>query len=315
MKLFLFEFATCGEDVDDSIAVEGLAMFQSLYNGFSKLCDVLAFVREEYSYLKLPIDRLDSIEMWLEDSDLFLIVAPEDEGTLLKLTSLAEKYSFNLGSSSKAIAITSDKWKLYKKLKGKVQVPKTSKRPLGERFVVKPRTSCGGSGVHLASELPRGYIAQEYIEGIALSVSLMVGHDVLPFSVNEQILRNFAYIGAVVPARVGEDVMREVEEEAVRAVECIRVLHGYVGVDVVYSDQPYVIEVNARFTTPGILFDQVYGISAAELIWNNVFGDVEKDVKRVKGRTAVARYKMVKGSCKGSAIARVGNICLSAERI
>ncbi|MEM1577298.1 MAG: ATP-grasp domain-containing protein [Archaeoglobaceae archaeon] len=297
MSLFLFEFATCGEKVVDSIAVEGLAMFKTLYNGFRRHCEVKAFVREEFSPLGFPTDKLERIENWLENCDSFLIVAPEDEFILLSLTKKAEKYCENLGSSSKAIAITSDKWRLYKKLKGRVLVPKTSKRPLGEKFIVKPRVSCGGEGIGFGKEVKKGFIAQEFISGKALSVSLVVKDDIEVVSVNEQILEHFRYKGAIVPARIDEKTAIEVCEEAINAVEAIKGLNGYVGVDLVYADQPYVIEINARITTPVVAFERAYGVNVADMI----LGDFEYSGFR--------RQKIEKGDFE-DCIAKVGSVAL-----
>ncbi len=115
MKLFLFEFATCGEKIEDSIAVEGLAMFKSAFDGFRNYYEITGFVRPEFAGLfPLPVDSVESMEKYLEESDAFLIVAPEDDFLLYNLTRKAEKHAENLGSSSKAIAVTSDKWELYK---------------------------------------------------------------------------------------------------------------------------------------------------------------------------------------------------------
>lgn len=267
MKLFLFEFATCGGDLPDQIAVEGVAMFKTLFKGFSNYFDIVGFVNGRFkNYFELPEGKIEDIEIYLEQSDAFLIVAPEDDYTLLKLTKKAEKYCENLGSSSKAIAITSDKWKLYKKLKRKVLMPKTSKKELGERFLIKPRVSCGGDGIRFASEIPKGYIAQEFIKGENLSVSIVVSEEIRPISVNEQIIENFRYKGAVVPARIAKDEANEVCETAMDAVEAIKGLNGYVGVDIVYSDQPYVIEINARITTPCVAFDRAYGMNVVDRI-------------------------------------------------
>jgi len=276
MKLFLFEFATCGEKIDDSIAVEGLAMFKSLYTGFKRIFEINSFVREEFQKdFQLPYGDLSKIAEYAENSDLFLIVAPEDDDTLFRLTKLCEKFCFNLGSSSKAIQIVADKWRLYKKLKGKVNMPKTSKKVLESKFVIKPRKSCGGEGIQFSDYVPNDYIAQEYIEGKNLSVSIIAGDCPEVVSINEQILNGFKYSGAVIPARIEGDVAFEVAEEALKAVECIRGLRGYVGVDIVYSNIPYVIEINARLTTPSIAFEQVYQISSAEMIYKGLFENLE----------------------------------------
>ncbi|MFN3384345.1 MAG: ATP-grasp domain-containing protein [Archaeoglobaceae archaeon] len=267
MKLFLFEFATCGDEVPEQIAVEGLAMFKTLLKGFSKHFEISSFVKSEFKdYFNLPDGKIDEIESYLEKADAFLIVAPEDDYTLLRLTEKAEKFCENLGSSSKAIAVTSDKWKLYKKLKNRVLMPKTSKKELGGSFLIKPRVSCGGEGIRFSSEVPKGYIAQEFVKGENLSVSLIVGDEIRAVSVNEQLIEDFRYKGAIVPARISKERAIEVCEIAMNAVEAIKGLNGYVGVDVVYSDQPYVIEVNARITTPCIAFEKAYATNVADMI-------------------------------------------------
>lgn len=298
MKLFLFEYATCGDRVPEQIAVEGVAMFKTLLRGFSRHFEVLGFVRDEFrSYFQLPVGKIEDFESYLERSDAFLIVAPEDGYTLLRLTEKAEKYCENLGSSSKAIAVTSDKWKLYKKLKRKVLMPKTSKKELGNEFLIKPRVSCGGEGIKFSSEVPKGYIAQEFVRGDNLSVSLIVEDEIRVLSVNEQLIENFRYSGAIVPARISDEIAIEVCEAAIEAVGAIKGLNGYVGVDVVYSDQPYVIEVNARITTPCIAFEKAYGKNVADMI----MGENPEGVVR--------RQKIEKGHFE-DCVARVGDYAL-----
>lgn len=298
MKLFLFEFATCGGIVGDSVAVEGLAMFKTLYSGFRKHCEVCSFVREDFSYLGLPVGRMEEIENWLENCDSFLIVAPEDDFLLLNLTRKAEKYAENLGSSSKAIEVTSDKWRLYKKIKRRAMVPKTSKKPLKEKFIVKPRVSCAGEGIEFSEEVKDGFIAQEFIPGVPLSVSLLVGDEIEAVSVNEQILENFRYKGAVVPARIDYRTALEVCNEAIAAAEAVNGLRGYVGVDLIYADQPYVIEINARITTPVIAFENAYGVNVADMI----LGDFEFPEE-------FRRQKIEKGNFE-EFFAKVGSVAL-----
>ncbi|MEM0203146.1 MAG: ATP-grasp domain-containing protein [Archaeoglobaceae archaeon] len=298
MKLFLFEFATCGDEVPEQIAVEGVAMFKTLLAGFSKHFEVIGFVRGKFKdHFDLPEGKLDEIESYLEKADSFLIVAPEDDYTLLNLTKKAEKYCENLGSSSKAIAVTSDKWRLYKRLRRKVLMPKTSKKNLGDSFLVKPRVSCGGEGIRFSSEVPKGYIAQEFVNGKNLSVSLIVSDEIRAVSVNEQLIKDFRYNGAIVPARISEREAMEVCEVAMDAVEAIKGLNGYVGVDVVYSDQPYVIEVNARITTPCVAFERAYAINVADMI----LGESPKGIIR--------RQKIEKGSFEDG-FAKVGGYAL-----
>ncbi len=271
MKVFLFEFATCFGDLPAEIAVEGLGMFKSLYEGFTEFCDVVSFIGlDGVDFDVISFDCDDKFVCHLERSDFALVIAPETDWNLLKLTRLVEERGVpNLGSSSKAIEITSDKWLLYKKLKGKVNMPETSLKPIDPPFIVKPRVSCGGDGIRIADNVPDGYIAQKFVKGTDLSVSLMVGDSTEVLSVNKQIIESFRYRGAVVPFEFREDVI----ETALKVAESIKGLFGYVGVDMILSnDDVFVVDVNARITTPSILFRDVYGINLAKLLVRNYEG-------------------------------------------
>ena len=274
-KLFIYEHGVCGEKIPDEIAIEGVAMFKSLLS-FGKHFDLVSFVREDFSSV-FPFGS-GSFRECLEICDKAIVVAPEDDFTLLNLTKEIERADVeNLGSSSKAIEITSDKWKTFKKIKDKVATPKTSLKPLDCEYVVKPRVSCGGSGIRIGGEVPEGFLAQELIMGKPLSVSLYVDEEIKVLSINEQILETFSYKGGIVPAEYNRDVV----DAAISSVESIDGLRGYVGVDIILSDQPFVIEINARLTTPVIVFEHVYGMSYADMVWNFMMGrDVEIKPKR-----------------------------------
>ncbi len=258
-SLFIYEHGVCTEKLPESIAVEGIAMFKSMMN-FGKYYNLISFVRDEFSGI-FPFKN-SSFEECLENSDKALIIAPENEMILLNLTRKIEKYGVeNLGSSSRAIGITSDKWKLYRKLRSKVNMPETSKRELAGRYIVKPRVSCGGDGIVHGGRVKDGFIAQEYIDGKNISLSLFVGNDIHVLSINRQILSNFEYRGAVLP----ENAEKETIDEAINAVSAISGLNGYVGVDMIQAEVPYVIEVNARLTTPFVAFEMAYGMSYADM--------------------------------------------------
>jgi hypothetical protein len=311
MEIFLFEYVTSGGKVPDEIVVEGLGMFKSLLQNFNRIGEVRvnSFVRAEFldlfPNLSVADEGIDQmVEEFAENSDCFLLIAPEDENTLLNLTKIAESWSENLGSRSEAIAVASDKWKTYKRLKGRVNVPKTSKKALDPPFLWKPRISCGGEGIRLAeSKVHRkDYIAQEFIPGRNLSVSLMVGEEINLLSVNGQLIDDFRYRGAEVPARIDKRDVNVILEEAAKAVSCIRGLHGYVGVDIILASEPYVIEINARLTTPSILFDRVYGLNLPALILKNHFGsgvDWEGVCRLFESRMRVGKPLILKKTCKG----------------
>ncbi|WP_394324670.1 ATP-grasp domain-containing protein [Geoglobus acetivorans] len=158
--------------------------------------------------------------------------------------------------------MTSDKWELYRKLKNRVNVPETSLKELDCEYVVKPRVSCGGDGIRVGGEVPQGHVAQELVNGKHLSFSFYVNDgEIHLLSVNEQILKDFEYRGAVIPAEYDGDAA----EEAIRAVEVVEGLNGFVGVDAVAGSETFVIEINARLTTPSVAFKYAYGVGYAEM--------------------------------------------------
>lgn len=289
MNVFLFEYATCIGHVPDSIAVEGMGMFNSLYEEFKQLSTVYTLPNELYGA---------SSEEWMKqfvqvakECEYGVAIAPEDDSILLESTILLDGEVKNLGSSSYGVYTASDKWLSYLKLNKKVNMPVTSDTPLDKPYLIKPRTSCGGEGIQKIedddSALPDGYIAQEYVQGEDISVSLLVGNDVKVLSINKQLVDNFKCYGVTIPFKANKEVV----EEAIKAAESIKGLFGYVGVDMVLGDVPYVVEVNPRITTPAILFRDVYGVSTADILLKNY---EDKDMPQLTSRNQLT-LKKVKG--------------------
>ncbi len=303
-KLFIFEFATCLGDLPDSIAVEGLAMFKSMLN-FSKYYSLVSGVKREFqSVFRFP---QKSFEDCLKEADVALIVAPENDFTLYELTKKVEEFGVeNLGAESEAVKITSDKYELYKKLRKVVKMPKTSLSELEGKYVVKPRVSCGGENIRIGGEVPENFVAQEFVEGKPISASYLAINDVILLSVNEQILEGFEYRGAIVPFEVDKDLEREIEEIGCRVAEKIKGLKGYFGIDFVLGEELYLIEVNARLTTPSILFEFSYGKSLADMM---------EEFKK-EGKVSVkklGRFKLYKGSGEGYVTYK--NYAIKVERL
>ena len=126
------------------------------------------------------------------------------------------------------------------------------------------RTGVRYAGVRLSSGAPgKGEIAQEFIDGEHLSVSLIgsrlvgnacsyySGRAPLLLAVNRQHIRidddgRFQYLGGETP------VQHPRHDEIVgTAVQALNVLgcQGYCGIDIVLADRPYVVDVNPRITT------------------------------------------------------------------
>jgi predicted ATP-grasp superfamily ATP-dependent carboligase len=141
--------------------------------------------------------------------------------------------------------------------------------------VVKPRTGCGSEGVFVAGSPTDldGYISTEFIDGEHLSVTLLGGTDaILPLTLNRQHIHidvQVEYDGNDVnvehPAR--EEIF-EVARKAGHMLGC----RGLFGVDVVYSDRPYIVDVNPRPTTSIVGVARVIDRNLADLVLLARFG-------------------------------------------
>lgn len=118
-------------------------------------------------------------------------------------------------------------------------------------------------------------IVQEYIEGTDISVSLLSdGKKAIPISLNQQFveLKNDkgTYVGGKLPYE--SKYQNEAFDIAVKAVESIEGLKGFVGVDlIINADEKdvysvYLLEINSRFTTPYVGLNKIANFNIGESI-------------------------------------------------
>ena len=237
-------------------------------------------------------------------NDAAYIIAPETGGTLQSLVALIEKTGkISLNCSSNSIQKVADKAVLYETLrKNRLSIPKSLllnvtddiaeiKRAIRRKFVYpavfKPidGVSCGGLSIvrndtqiekALAKIIDQStckcFIVQEFIEGEAASVSLLVAEGkTLPISLNKQNIRlappnQFSsYEGGVVPFDYPQK--KEAFQIAEKVVGCFPGLRGYVGVDFILAEkQPFVVDVNPRLTTSYIGVNKTVNFNIAQAI-------------------------------------------------
>jgi len=234
----------------------------------------------------------------LELCDVALIIAPETDGILAALSAQAEKADIPiLGSCSSAVSIAGNKALCYDAFqRGHLPFPSTKcisfdcaedeLRRMSLPMVVKPIDGAGSDGVYCVrcesdietalkyvrdATLHRQFLIQPFIEGRPISVSVLAAQDrCLPISLNEQLVETGAqlkYTGSRVPYICPN--AQTILELACSAVESIRGLRGYVGVDLVLQDDSaQLIEINPRMTTSYIGLRQVSRVNLAEAMWN-----------------------------------------------
>ncbi|OYT27382.1 MAG: ATP-utilizing protein, partial [Candidatus Altiarchaeales archaeon ex4484_96] len=125
---------------------------------------------------------------------------------------------------------------------------------------------CEGIMFNRVKQKKDEYIMQEYIEGVDASVSLFSnGAESMAVSLNKQKIiqtgNYLNYCGGVVPLK---HVLRdEAFQLAEKAVDAIGGLKGCIGVDMILSDKPYVVEINPRVTTSMTALQQAADFNVA----------------------------------------------------
>ncbi len=223
-------------------------------------------------------------------------------------------------SSAEACFKTSDKYETYEALPGEIPQPKSFKLEIDSerhwkgaienlhekwqsenpskllKLIIKPLmgVDCenivilediGDVSYNLENIFPAGsmVLVQEYIEGTDISVSLISdGIKAVPISLNKQYVElkddKGTYIGGKLP--YGSKCKKEAFEIATKAVESIDGLKGFVGADLLISDDEdsvYLLEINSRFTTPYVGLCKVADFNIGETIIELIDGNIAVD--------------------------------------
>ena len=287
MKAFLAEYASLAGDA--SVAAEGAAMLGVLKASFE--ASGYEVVTPASADLDAEIRRL------APGCDAGLVVAPDH--LLAGFTRTLEGLCHNVGCGAMNVAVAANKQRSSAILAGH-GVPVPAERAGGRR-VIKPIRGCGAQGVRVSDEPAReGEFGQEFVEGEHLSVSLVgsrVAGDVceywsgdppLVLALNRQAIDvdpegRFHYRGGETPIdHPRRDECFQVAQKAVEILGC----QGYVGVDLVLADRPYVVDVNPRVTTSVVGIAAVMQEEIADLLVRASKGQGPKEV-HLAGR---ARY-------------------------
>ncbi len=260
-------------------------------------------------------------------NDALYVIAPETERTLQSLVKLVEQTGkISLNSESNAIGKVADKTAFYVKLLKVADSPKTLalnmddglgkikqaiKEPLGYPVVLKPAdgVSCSGlSKVREEAQLGKAvakinaesknkqFIAQQFIDGEAVSVSLLsTGNKAMALTLNKQTMtlsgpeKTSSYDGGTVP--FNHPLKQKAFAAAERIVEAIPGLRGYVGVDLILTqDKAFVVDVNPRLTTSYIGLRKVADFNVAEALVNAI---VKKELPSAQYTDKVACFSKV----------------------
>ncbi len=330
MKILILEYASASGVDDPSISTEGLAMLEGLLDDFkSKNTDYLLDKNIEFSSKNCNCVHIhDDLMEWLEENVEYyhacVLIAPEDDFILYKLTQLLEEKNIKIiGSTLEAVGVCSDKYELYKSLKDSVNIIETEKiyfddvdnykSSFKRKKVVKPADGVSCSGVKVVQSLQQlkkavkemqsalpYFIVQDFIEGTPASVSLISdGNEAFPLSLNLQNIEfensDISYHGGLVPWE--HKLADDAKNMAKKAVESIKGLKGYVGVDIIIGDEVYLMEINSRLTTPYVALRHITNFNLGEAIFDSAYGIFPTDIKldgKISFKKADDNLKIIK---------------------
>jgi predicted ATP-grasp superfamily ATP-dependent carboligase len=328
-QVFVHEFVTGGGwplgEVPFDLASEAAAMLQAVLADFRTWGAVrtVTTLDRRLGHFTLPADEVVCVTpgqhasvfaALLDHSDAALIIAPETDGVLARLSAIVEEASVPLLScSSAAVAIASDKAMCYDLFRqANLPTPMTRRTSLsttapvadqvGYPVVIKPIDGVGCAGVCLVREPAElagalallqqatshdEIILQSFVAGVHASVSLLAAEEQsLPLSLNGQTIQvgcPFVYQGGEVP--LSHPLAARAVTLAQSAIRLIPGLRGYVGVDLILTqDQALLIEINPRLTTSYIGLRQVLDLNLAQAIWDARYQNVLPSQVRLNGQ-------------------------------
>lgn len=336
-KVFVHEFVTGGGwppgEVPFDLASEAAAMLQAVLADFRAwgAVSTVTTLDRRLDRFALPADEMvcvtpgqhaSAFASLLNQIDAALIIAPETDGTLARLSAVVEEARIPLLScSSAAVAIASDKAVCYDLFRqAKLPTPLTCQASfstasqvadqVGYPLVIKPIDGVGCAGVCLVREPAElagaltlvhqstshdEIILQSFVAGVHASVSfLAAGERSVPLSLNGQAIEfgcPFVYRGGVVP--LSHPMAARALLVAQSALRLMPGLRGYVGVDLILTqDEALLIEINPRLTTSYIGLRQVIDLNLAQAMWEARFRNALPSQVRLIGQVSFTKDQL-----------------------
>ena len=303
MKIFVCEFITGGglhdQELPPSLAREGLMMLQAVVSDLlqSPVFDV-SYTLDERLTVNLsqnPAERIqpDTLiwplwEQCLAAADCCIIIAPETDDLLHKITRLAEDNGcLVLGSDHYSVQLCSSKIQTYEHLKEYLHCPDYSSSidalvfDSKNQWVMKPDDGAGAEHCYLVNEqheIPQfqqrssvvsSWLYQQYLPGICGSISVCnINNTIAILAINQlhtQISNGRLFVTAI-EVNALQELLASVVGYVEIIVEKIPGLSGLFGIDFVWHKQTlYLLEINPRITTAYVGLTQSLGFSPLSL--------------------------------------------------
>ena len=288
----------CDKQLPLSLVADAEKMLTAILNDLREFGDLEIITTRDSRLPQLMKSALiimpgdDPWSIWQEcmtGADAVWIIAPETDGILLKLQQQAEACgAIVIGCDSAAIEITTSKTATAARLSahGIAHVPTYQMGEglpeSGTGWIIKPDDGVGTEQCYYFETVesirswrcnePERFVIQPYVSGLAASISVLYhAGETVVLSCNEQIIRiqqGVCHHDGVVVNGLSHR-LTELQSLAEIIGRVIPGLHGYVGIDLILTDQTaVVVEINPRLTTSYAELHHVLGINIGALIIN-----------------------------------------------
>ncbi len=231
-----------------------------------------------------------AVDACIRDADAVWPLAPESGGVLESISKkILQHQKILLGSTPDAVHLAGSKYRTSHALSAAgVDVVPTWRAMTSlpgdlQALVVKPDDGAGCSDTHIFSHPQAArewitahpdvdYVMQPYIAGRPCSLSLLCGNDdVFLLGCNDQRVavsdNQFHYMGNTVNSI--DDRGGALERLARCVIDAMPGLWGYVGIDLIITDQgPVVLEVNPRMTMSHVGLHASIGTNPAAMLFD-----------------------------------------------
>lgn len=279
-------------------------------------------------YLRCILSQLpfESCGNYAENYDTNLLheyayeVVDDVDYILCSSGALPEKFPESKIIGNKKIEHIEDKYKLYKSLKKKFNVPKTfsvsSYEEASEivnsnedkKFIVKPIIGAGGKDIRRFEEKNENsnfgrFMLQEIIEGESISASVLsTKRNAKTILTSKQLIGDsqlgqpdeFAYCGNIVP-HTNDPAIKELAEDVISHLSLV----GSNGVDMIDTgDDLYIIEANPRFQGTLECAEAVLGINMFDAHFkasNGILIDVPEPKGYAVKMVVFAKWRSIAG--------------------
>lgn len=302
MRLFVTEFITGGgianDPLPESLKQEGQLMLQAVLNDCLKMDDIqLVTTRDaripidiggvEIHVVENAIDYMQQLALIARQCDVTWVIAPESEGILETLiTHLKEDKNTMVNCDAESIRITGDKLICATHLAAN-DIPTVRNLTQDEistyenSVMIKDRYGVGCEGLMRCDTGREAlqyiddtqWVVQPYLQGEHLSISILFSSkQAMVISLNEQVFSHENKQPKLTSCLVNaHPVNDKIQHLADRLLQVLPGLRGYVGVDVILSeDEYYVIDINPRLTSSYVGLCDVLEENPAELCINSV---------------------------------------------